>query len=61
MKDHKYDDWAVKSAMETLMRAEEIKQDPKMMKLVSAHLKKQKKAIRSIEDIKQASRDLEDA
>lgn len=32
----KYEDWHVESAMECLMRAEEIEKDPKMMKLVRA-------------------------
>lgn len=52
MKDHKYDDYSVNSAFDTMMRAEEHKSDPKMMKLIGAKLKKHKKAIRSIQDIK---------
>lgn len=53
--DYKYDEYAVKSAVDCLMRAEDIKKDEKMMKLVKEQLGKQQKAIRSIADIKEAS------
>lgn len=48
----KYDKYAVECAARTLMEAEEIKQDPKMMKLVQAHMTKKKKAITSIQDLR---------
>lgn len=60
MDDSKYDEWAVKSAAETLVRAEEIKQDSKMMKLVSKHITKQKKAIDSIEDLRERYQEVKD-
>lgn len=58
--DSKYDEWEVKDAHRALTRAEEIKKDPKMMKLVQAYNKKQKKAIESIEDLKVKAKELED-
>lgn len=58
MEDHKYDDYAVQSAFDTLMRAEEHKQDPKMMKAVHAKLSKQKRAIKSIQDLKTARNEM---
>ena len=45
IKDSKYDEWEVKSALETLTRADEIKKDPKMMGLVEKELKKQEKSL----------------
>ncbi len=50
--DHKYDEYAVQSAMDTLIRAEEIRSDEKMMGLVNKQLSKKKKAINSIADLK---------
>jgi hypothetical protein len=57
MKDHKYDEYSVQSAFDTLMRAEEHKSDPKMMKAIHAKLKKHKSAIKSIQDLKTARDD----
>lgn len=51
--DMKYDDYRVRDAVDTLMRAEEIKQDPKMMKLVHAEMQKKHKAIKKVSSIKE--------
>lgn len=51
---NKYDEWCVEDAARTLMRAEEIKADPKMMKLVKEKLASQKKSITSIQGLKDA-------
>ena len=50
--DHKYDEYAVQSAMDTLIRAEEIRADEKMMGLVNKQLSKKKNAINKIEGLK---------
>lgn len=52
MEDSKYDRWAVDNACRTLMDAEEIKQDPKMMKLVKPMIDKKAKTITSLQDLK---------
>lgn len=57
--DHKYDEYAVQSAMDTLIHAEEIRADSKMMGLVSKHLTKKKKAINSIADLKAAGAEMD--
>ena len=38
VKDSKYDEWNVKEALSTLKRAEEVLDDKKMVKLVSAKI-----------------------
>ena len=43
------DEWEVKNAVDTLIRAEEIKNNKKMMKLVDKELKARKKAIDNVE------------
>jgi len=48
------DKYEIKDAMETLIRAEDIKSDPKLMKDVLRYAKDQKMAIESIEDLKKA-------
>jgi len=57
--DHKYDEYAVRNACDTLKKAEEIREDEKMMALVTKELgkehKRTKKAIRSIGDLRQAA------
>lgn len=57
--DHKYDQYAVQSAMDTLIRAEEIRADAKMMGLVQKELSKKKKAINSIADLKAAAAEMD--
>jgi hypothetical protein len=39
------DEWEVKNAVDTLQRAEEIKNNPKMMRAVKKEAEKQKKAL----------------
>lgn len=43
------DEWEVRSAVDTLKRAEEIQNDPKMMKAVKAEVTKQKKALDTVD------------
>jgi hypothetical protein len=46
-----YDTWEVSQACDTLMRAEEIKKDEELMKLVTVEMGKKKDAINSIDDV----------
>lgn len=46
------DEWEVKDAADTLMKAEKIKKDKKIMPHVYKHLKTHKKAITSIEQLR---------
>ena len=48
-KTEKYDDWQVEDALRTIVRAEEIQQDEKLMKLVSEKIKEQKEMLDKIE------------
>jgi hypothetical protein len=48
----KYAEWAIKSAAETLVRAEEIKKDEKLMALVKGELDKSAQAIKSIKELR---------
>lgn len=50
-KKPKYDEWEVKDAVRTLIRAEEIKQDKELMSFVAPELEKQSKAIKSAAEI----------
>lgn len=56
--DSPIQDYEVHSAAEDLMRAEKHKSNPKLMKKVHAHLNNQKKAIKSIQDIRDARNDM---
>lgn len=47
-----YSDHEVSSAMDTLMEAEKIKGDLKLMALVQKEIRSRQKAIKSIQDIK---------
>jgi len=51
-KKKKYEDYEISNAVDTLKRAEEIRADDELMKLVSKEAKKQVKAIKSIADLK---------
>ncbi len=51
-KKNGYDEWEIDDAVRTLVRAEEIKQDPKLMKACSSALTKKLKAVKSIADLK---------
>lgn len=53
-----YDDYECKHFAETLMEAEAIKADPKKMAAVDKHLKKMKKEINSIEDLRQVRNEM---
>lgn len=44
----KYNEWAVQRAVDVLTQAEEIKQDAKMMKLVSKEIGKRQEALDKI-------------
>lgn len=57
--DHKYDEYAVTNAMDTLIKAEEIRADEKMMGLVKTQLAKKHKAIRSISDLKDVATEMD--
>lgn len=48
LEKRKIEEWEVKSAADTLIRAEEIKEDEKLMKLVDKELTKRKKAINKL-------------
>lgn len=50
-KKPKYDEWEIKDAVRTLIRAEEIKQDKELMSFVAPELEKQGKAIKSAAEI----------
>jgi len=44
-----YDDWEIDDALRTLTRAEEINNDPELMKLVDKKIKEQQEALTKIE------------
>lgn len=48
-----FEQYEIDSAMESILRAEEIKQDPELFKLAMEKLKKKKAAITSIEGLKE--------
>ena len=50
-KKPKYDEWDIKDAVRTLIRAEEIKQDKELMAFVAPELEKQSKVIKSAAEI----------
>ena len=52
------DSWEVKDAADTLLRAQEIRADKKLMALVSKNLTKKASAINSISDIKAKAAEL---
>lgn len=49
------EDWEVSSALDTLLRAEEIKADAGLVKKVQKQLSKKYKAIKSLKDLKLAA------
>ncbi len=51
-KDKEYDEWKLRDACDTLLRAEEIKADPKLMKALQPYLDKKVKAYKSVADIR---------
>lgn len=50
-KKPKYDEWEIKNAVDTLVRAEEIKQDKELMAFVAPELEKRSKAITNAAEI----------
>jgi len=59
MKDMKENDYECDEAVRTLLKAEEIKMDKDMMKRVSKKLGSQSKAIKSLQDLKEAGADMD--
>lgn len=53
--EDKMDEHKVKNAAQTLMEAEEIKANKGLMKHVHKHMKHKSKAIKSIQDLKDAA------
>lgn len=53
-KKKKIEDYEVDSAVDCLIRAEEIKENEELMKLVNKKIAKKKSAINSIADLKEA-------
>lgn len=58
--DHKYDKWSVQSAVDALVRAKEIEQDPKMMELVLKEAKKKATAINSVADLRKKKAEVDE-
>ena len=56
----KWDKWEIEDAARTLKEAEKIKQDPEKMKYVMECIKKEKKAISSIEDLRTRYSEMQD-
>lgn len=54
--NEKVHDYEVKDAADTLMRAEDIKKDKRLMPHVHKHMKKMVKKIRSIQDLRDAAK-----
>lgn len=54
--DDKMDEWKVKGAADDLMRAEEHRQNPKLMKHVVKHLKKKRDAISSLAELRMVAK-----
>lgn len=55
-----HDEWEVKEALETLMRAKEIENNPSLMKEVHKLALKKEGAIRSIQDLKDRAEALDE-
>lgn len=60
-KKKKIEEYEVDSACEALMRAEEIKGNPELMALVQKKLSKKKKAIKSIQDIREKAANMDES
>lgn len=56
-KDDKYDEYDCRHFAETLLKAEEIKNDPKKMAAADKHLKSLKKEITSLEQLKKVAKE----
>lgn len=53
MDDEKFDENHIKECADTLLEAEEIKKDPKLMKKITEHLDAQKGKINSLKKLKE--------
>lgn len=53
-----YDDYELDDAVRTLVRAEEIKQDKKLMKACGDRLDKKVRAVKSIADLRQRKNEM---
>lgn len=51
-----YDKWEISGAADDLMRAEKHKKKPKLMKAVASHLEEKKRAITSIQQLRELSK-----
>ncbi len=58
-KESGHEQWEVEGWASDVLRAEEIKNDPEKMKCVMEHLEKKKKAISSIQEIKDAASEMD--
>lgn len=58
-KEGEFEKYEIEDAVRTLIRAEEIKQDPKLMAACTSHLEKQKKAINSISGLRKKAAELD--
>lgn len=60
----KFDEWEIKDAARTITEAEEIKKDSEKMKYIKMCLKEKledaKKAIKSVQDIRDAEKEVEE-
>ena len=56
-KKEKYDEYDCKHFANVLMEAEEIKKDPAKMEAAEKHIKKLKKEIASIEDLRSVAKE----
>jgi len=51
-KKGKWDDWELDDMVNTIIRAEEIKNDPEKMKAIGSRMDKKVKAVKSLSDLK---------
>jgi hypothetical protein len=51
------DKWEVENALETLLKAKEIEHNPKLMAALAPLLKKKRKAIESLDDLRARARE----
>lgn len=60
MDEDKYAENEIEENAETLMKAEEIEKDPKMMEKINLYLESKKKKITSLQDLKDLSNNFSD-
>lgn len=59
-KSKKPEKYEIESAARTLMEAEDIKRNKHLMPHVHAHLKKQVKSIKSVQELRERSKEMQD-